>query len=368
MQSLLRWSVEHSDPSGSQNPGDGEPKKLDPEIIDMILGKPDSEQMKEKLAIAVDERRSEEERVQALDDFEMLIESIDNANDLEKLQMWQPLHDLLTSPGSTDKVKRQALWVIGTAVQNNPAAQNVFLKMSPMQTILSFLAPSVPAQTRSKAVYALSGVLKHNAGAVRQLEAAGGWDMLRSALEDSDITVRRKTVFLINALLIPTSSSISPTQPPAPVQVQPQPSSATSSSTALTLHPSSPSPSTNFHTPSSPSAPVHPNSHAALQSDPSAMDTSSPTLSALRQKGILTTLINGLTSPVPHGEDGENEGDMDYEEKVVRLLETYVSACRGGFEGAEKGRLREYFGREGTDGEKYGLSEDEMRMLLRALE
>jgi hsp70-interacting protein len=41
--------------------------------------------------------------------------------DLEKLGMWEPLQDLLASP--SDDMKVQALWVIGTAVQNNPAAQ-----------------------------------------------------------------------------------------------------------------------------------------------------------------------------------------------------------------------------------------------------
>jgi len=38
--------------------------------------------------------------------------------------MWEPLHSLLTSDSSTDPVILQALWVIGTALQNNPAAQD----------------------------------------------------------------------------------------------------------------------------------------------------------------------------------------------------------------------------------------------------
>jgi hypothetical protein len=41
--------------------------------------------------------------------------------DLEKLGMWKPLQDLLAS--TSDDMRMQALWVIGTAVQNNPAAQ-----------------------------------------------------------------------------------------------------------------------------------------------------------------------------------------------------------------------------------------------------
>jgi hsp70-interacting protein len=56
--------------------------------------------------------------------------------------------------------------------------------MNPIFTILSFLSPSVEAsQLRSKAVYALSGLCKHNAAAVQQLNEVGGWDVLIAALE-----------------------------------------------------------------------------------------------------------------------------------------------------------------------------------------
>ena len=38
--------------------------------------------------------------------------------------MWKPLHELLISPSSSDIIEMHTVWVIGTAVQNNPAAQN----------------------------------------------------------------------------------------------------------------------------------------------------------------------------------------------------------------------------------------------------
>jgi hypothetical protein len=44
--------------------------------------------------------------------------------DLKKLNMWEPLHSLLSSEMSPLLVKVQALWVIGTALQNNPSAQD----------------------------------------------------------------------------------------------------------------------------------------------------------------------------------------------------------------------------------------------------
>lgn len=69
MQSLLRWSIENSDGSA---PDPSRAKDLDPGIIDMILGKPDAVQMKEDLSVAVDEARSEEDRISALDHLEMV--------------------------------------------------------------------------------------------------------------------------------------------------------------------------------------------------------------------------------------------------------------------------------------------------------
>ena len=77
MQYLLRWSIENSttgssDGSAQQQPPQEPRKDMDPGIIDMILGKPDSELMKENLAIALDEKRDEDERLQALDNFEMV--------------------------------------------------------------------------------------------------------------------------------------------------------------------------------------------------------------------------------------------------------------------------------------------------------
>jgi hsp70-interacting protein len=71
MESLLRWSIEHSTTDGSRPPP--QPRKdLDPGIVDFILGKPDSVLMREALEVAVNHDRDEEERVTALDNLEMV--------------------------------------------------------------------------------------------------------------------------------------------------------------------------------------------------------------------------------------------------------------------------------------------------------
>ncbi|KAG6831635.1 hypothetical protein H0H92_008712 [Tricholoma furcatifolium] len=317
MQSLLRWSIENSTPQdGSQNAQEPSPRKdLDPAIIDMILGRPDAELMKEDMGVATDPTKSEDDRVAALDHLEMLIEQIDNANgiiywykhlsflteitlsttDLAKLKLWEPLHTLLTSSSSTAaEIRMQALWVIGTAVQNNPSAQDAYLALDPLSTLVSFLTPSPSStvQTRSKALYALSGLLKHNAPALRELDNPNinGWTHFCDALQDPEITVRRKTVFLLGALLLPSS-----------------PASSASSNLR---------------------EPIHDNSHAVHLSDPGRTSTSALTASALQAHGVLSRLVQALTNPLPYGEDGDQtEPDITFEETTIRLFHTYLVLC-----------------------------------------
>ncbi|RPD63349.1 nucleotide exchange factors-like protein [Lentinus tigrinus ALCF2SS1-6] len=396
MEQLLRWGITNSDPNG---PPPQPRTDLDSGIIDAILGKSDAELMKEALTVAVDEKRDEDERLQALDDFEMLIEQIDNANNLEKLKMREPLHALLTNPTSSEAIQMATLWILGTAVQNNPSAQNSYLALSPLRALLSFLSPTVRSgKTRAKAVYALSGLLKHNAAAVSQLHDADGWSVLRDALADSDISVRRKVAFLLNTLLIPTSppqasQQQQPTNIQGPLQaptstqdvaaaasqpaIQPASTSASAStpaptSTAVIAVPLQES-TTPSETPAPPPQTVHPNSHASMVSNPSSYNTSSSTAQAFEQKGLLSTLVSSLATPVPHGSDGESEGDADFEEKVLRALHTYTVGCQRPIDGDDRQTLNEWLAHQskkhgGGKGvaEKWGLTEEEVKELQEA--
>ena len=116
---------------------------LNSDILEMIMGRPDSAVMKEKMGFAMDESLPVDERVEALDDFEMvsrhfsgtvfafplltrisfpqLIEMLDNANNMAVLKLWKPLLSLLSSPH--ESLVAHTCWIIGTAVQNNLKAQ-----------------------------------------------------------------------------------------------------------------------------------------------------------------------------------------------------------------------------------------------------
>lgn len=63
--------------------------------------------MKDALTGVLDERQAEDDELLALDDFEMLVLNTDIVNDLEKLGIWQLLHNLLL--GTSDTLKMQTL-------------------------------------------------------------------------------------------------------------------------------------------------------------------------------------------------------------------------------------------------------------------
>ncbi|KAJ7730250.1 armadillo-type protein [Mycena maculata] len=321
MESLLRWGIENS--TSATDASTPAPRQdLDPAIIDMILGKSDAELMKECMAVAVDESQSESARVDTLDRFEELIEQIDNANNIEKLKMWSPLHSLIQT--ATPDIKVQALWVIGTALQNNPAAQDAYLAYDPLPVLISFLAPPATAEARAKAIYALSGLLKHNAPAVARFSEIGGWDALRNALQNPDdpkLNVRRKVLFLLNTLLIPS------TTPPA------------ASSSAQ--------------------QPIHANSHAASLADPARTDTSALTLRALKARGLLAAVVAGL------GSNADPEHLPDFEEKSIGLLRTYALACDGKFSADETKALHNLLkDSRAAAQDRWGLSGGEYDELL----
>lgn len=65
-----------------------------------------------------------------------------------------------------------------------------------------------------------------------------------------------------------------------------------------------------------------------MVSDPSSTMTSQFAVKALEDRGLLQALVRALTSPVPHGQDGELDGDPDFQEKLVRQVVGSSYTCR----------------------------------------
>lgn len=327
-QELLKWGLSHSTsvtstggPSVEQISADIEagrrPDLADPRLYDAIMGKSEAQMMREELAVALDTTLPLDSRCTALDNFELLIEQIDNANNMTAMKMWAPIISLL----SADQVEIQtaAAWILGTAVQNNDKAQMAVLEFKPVAA-LTHLLQSENEQVRAKAMYALSGLLKHNPAAMDQFDKLDGWKALRSALVDPNIGLRRKTAFLINALLfqdpnsfnhIPSSNTNTTTS--SATALAPVPTSATSASANTPVAPLEQPPATQL------TSIPHPNVPQALLSS-SILLTLLSSLLPSNTPGILTDLE-------PSGPNGDMDprSDLDFAEKATTAILTFTS-------------------------------------------
>lgn len=100
-----------------------------------------------------------ESKMIAFDNFEQLVEQIDNANNLGSLGLWTPLLALLDNTSAD--LRRMAAWCIGTAVQNNDKAQERFLALNGVEKLVHVSLDDPDKATRKKAVYALSSAIRN---------------------------------------------------------------------------------------------------------------------------------------------------------------------------------------------------------------
>ncbi|KAF9287963.1 hsp70 nucleotide exchange factor fes1 [Mortierella alpina] len=210
MNELLKWSIinqatESEDAPARSTPAPKPMEKMDPGLIEAILGKSETQMMMEALNVIKNPNATTDEKELAWEDFEMLIQQIDNAADIENMKMWPPILEELKNPNP--KFREQAAWVCGTATQNNPKAQSAFLKHKGVTAILELLSDP-ETFVRAKAMYALSGAIKHFEPALEEFKNEDGFKTLVNMLTtETDISLLRKTVFLMNTLLIQDPSS-----------------------------------------------------------------------------------------------------------------------------------------------------------------
>ncbi|ORY53060.1 Fes1-domain-containing protein [Rhizoclosmatium globosum] len=171
---LLQWAIINKATEKEDAPARDEPmvprEPIDPKWVDIILGQPDSVRMKECVEIIKDASKTLDEKLQAFDELEMLIESLDNANDLRKLGLWKPIFEVLKSDPEAE-LRAFAAWVMGTAVQNNPGAQKDFLAVEGLPILVHALGNDSDSEVRAKCMTCLSGLVRHNPAAYQLLGA-----------------------------------------------------------------------------------------------------------------------------------------------------------------------------------------------------
>lgn len=198
LNSLLKWGIENSVPSSTTpasadsaegptavtaRPSNDSPStggatappssNVNPELLNALFGGPsEADLMRAAMEVVTDPTATLENKLIAFDNFEQLIESLDNANNLEPLGLWTPLLSVLTPPAKNEEeeqtkadepeLRRMAAWCVGTAVQNNVKSQERLLAMGGVPTLLKLAtAEDEDVGVRRKSIYALSSAVRN---------------------------------------------------------------------------------------------------------------------------------------------------------------------------------------------------------------
>lgn len=156
MNQLLKWGVENSANSSTDPTStDRDATRPNADALNALFGGPsDADLMRESMTAILSPNITLDNKIVAFDNFEQLIETIDNANNMEPLGLWAPLVGLLSSEEAD--LRRYAAWCLGTAVQNNVKAQEKLLGTDAIPTLVKLSIEDSSEQVRRKAIYALS--------------------------------------------------------------------------------------------------------------------------------------------------------------------------------------------------------------------
>ncbi|KAJ5921506.1 Hsp70 nucleotide exchange factor fes1 [Penicillium verhagenii] len=170
MNKLLKWSVQNS----KQENGDAPPsteeaaRTLTPQMLNALMGGPsEADLMKAAMEVLHSDDSDLENKLIAFDNFEQLIEGIDNANNLEPCGLWTPLVQLLDD--KEPEIRKYAAWCIGTAVQNNEKAQDKLIVLNAIPKLVTVATTDSNPITRKKAVYALSSAVRNYQPSMNEL-------------------------------------------------------------------------------------------------------------------------------------------------------------------------------------------------------
>jgi len=167
LNSLLKWGIENSEASraaSAEDPNaitDRDPSRgLNAELLAQLMGGPsDADLMKESMAAIHSPDLSFDDKMVAWDNFEQLIENLDNANNIENLGLWMPLVEKLDD--EMPEVRMMACWCIGTAVQNNIKSQERMLAVGALPKVVSLAVNDKDTSVRRKAIMALSSEIRN---------------------------------------------------------------------------------------------------------------------------------------------------------------------------------------------------------------
>ncbi|KAA8532230.1 hypothetical protein F0562_032263 [Nyssa sinensis] len=206
LDGMLQWAIGHSDPAKLKDSAEhvqrlspDELKKRQMEIKELMerLKTPSDAQL---MQVAIDDLNNLslplEDHHRALQELLILVEPIDNANDLHKLGGLPVVIRELNNPDP--EMRTTSAWILGKASQNNPLVQKQVLELGALMKLMKMVKSS-SIEEATKALFAVSALVRNNLDGQELFYAEAGDLMLQDIMSNSsiDIRLRKKSVFLV---------------------------------------------------------------------------------------------------------------------------------------------------------------------------
>ncbi|AOW06977.1 YALI0F11121p [Yarrowia lipolytica CLIB122] len=195
MDKLLAWSVKQ------QQEGTNEPPP-DPKLLAQLFGAPDDAQLMVQAMVVITQPDNKlEDKEVAFDNFEMLVENLDNANMMKNLKLWEPLLAQLSSPHPS--LQKLAAWVVATATQNNPKSQEALVEQGDagIKKLVDLTSHDDP-EVVVKSLFALASAIRNCDDAYKLFESADGLKKVVGHLKpDATAQVKSKTLGVLTGIL-----------------------------------------------------------------------------------------------------------------------------------------------------------------------
>ncbi|XP_058092753.1 hsp70 nucleotide exchange factor FES1-like [Magnolia sinica] len=206
LDGMLQWAISHSDPTrlkekahDVQGLSADELMKLQletKELVEKLKVPSDAELMQAAITDLNNSSLSLEDLHRALDDLLILVESIDNANGLNKLGGLVAVIRKLNS--SELEIRTASAWILGKASQNNPVVQKQILELGALPNLMMMVKSSFTGEAL-KALYAVSAVISNNVDGQELFYSEAGDFLLQDVMSNSSTDVRllRKSAILV---------------------------------------------------------------------------------------------------------------------------------------------------------------------------
>ncbi|KAK7390486.1 hypothetical protein VNO78_25793 [Psophocarpus tetragonolobus] len=202
---LLKWSIAHSDGTRPTRNLSEEDRKwfmeaMQAQTIDVVKRmKEITLVMQTPEQVLKDQGVTPEDIEDMLEELQEHVESIDMANDLHSIGGLVPLLGYLKN--SHANIRAKAADVVTTIVQNNPRSQQLVMEANGFEPLISNFSSDPDVTVRTKALGAISSLIRHNKPGITAFRLANGYAALKDALTSENVRFQRKALNLIHYLL-----------------------------------------------------------------------------------------------------------------------------------------------------------------------